>query len=733
MNKEIIKQVHPSLKLANSQIVWFDNVQKINRHGDYQSRILVISTPAVFLLVKRTFPSTLKVSRQIPLYDLKSITLTNQFLDIQGSKEHMVISHQRIIEIASTLSMVQSSIYGLYQLNASNQLKTAVQDVLIQFQSISSLCDRFISHCVDFNLQPIFDQVSEVCKTLTSDSSQYTFTPDFAASPLNAPLIESLILEPEFKTLILKDINFGTFFPHFSRLLKMCKSLNTLLFINTSFVDLSVIPSDFFEKEVESPLNTIAFTDCSFNNIKMKDLFYKLSRIRSMITSLRLDNCEMIPETVEAMFYSIFDSPAFKNIKSLSLNKMGLAEMIQLFTFQLLNCDWILKTQCFKSLKVRNTEVKAGFLLQYFTMFQTGLSELCLSGCNFCDPIPKPFISTFQQIEELDLSECRFTATSLISLFKSLTVCPPQIKYLDMHSIKISDSDVETFYSSMDQFKMNGVQTFIWDNNQVNTCYVSNFFAFLGNQTSLLDLSISNCFNANSDSAIICLSNYLPKANLQRFVMRGVGMFSFKSQFNSVLSSFLSNALIQSLDVYGHQIADDGIKIISELAHKESIIALIYGNTGVTSADVLIKCLKDIKNSKIEFTQWPSDDVKRVITRVSLGNRDKVMKKVSKLKKKFEIKYNITTETDTKALPVKYFRQRTLSFAHINTKSSNSAVFNNIPTPSDYEIASKKEPEVRNMLIEAIGYSSVEAMSDPLVRYISLFNSETSIDKYLSN
>jgi len=715
MNKEQFLSLHPILKASNSRVIWFESVNKIGRRGDVKSCYLLVSTPAIFVIVKRTFPSGMKVRKIIPLCELKSVTLTTDYIAFEGMKRQLVVSHEKINELAAIVVLMKNLIYGHTNFHASTHLKLVVQEIQVDFRTFSPISDRFISNCMTIDVSPLIDQINEVCRTLESDHKKMVFSPAVAASNLIGALISTLISDHEFKSLIIKDMNFATFFPHFSNLLKNSSSLESVVFYGTNFSDLSKIPIGFFEKESHAPLQSLSFIKCSMPNSNFRDLIIDISKMSSRILSIHLDDCSMIPFNLEAFFYSIFDSNSFRHIEKISLNLMEPANLVQLLSIQLMNCDWVLKHKSLHTLKITNSKIEADAILQGITIFETGLTHLCLSNTMFMQPIIEGTISSFQQLQIVDLSSSFFTPESLISFFRTIEKCPPQIHTINLNTIKMNDEQFKSLYGTMKSIRLVGIQSLIWDYNNVRPDSYENFCSFLLNQPDLIDLSISSVILNAENLNLSKLANVVEKLPLQRFVMKGNGQYSFGSEYQIILRSFLKKGTIRDLDIGGQMIADEGLVVMKDLI-KLPLSTVFIHNTGCTNADILIQFLKLCRDSQVTTIHWPISDIKRVITKVGIQFRDQKLQKFSKLRKQLEQK--LLDKEGEKEIPNRITRVRSGSISN-TTLQQTPITESRLSVQINMEEATEREPQINEWLKECLGTNDSQNRDDPVVTLLN--------------
>jgi hypothetical protein len=729
MDNAHILQLHPILRSEGVEVYWNDYVGKVNTRGDVQPRHLVITSVGFFLLTKRTFPSGYKISRIIPITRLKTVTLTTDFIALDSETETMVLKHDKINEIAALIITLQTSIMGTTVFKASTHLKLVVSDIVVSVTAKHPTISKFQSECLALNLHIRIDQVNSVCKTFESNSETYTFDPSIAASALMPAIASALKGYTSYRKIILKDLSFMTFFKHFGEILNESTSIKSIVFNRTTFIEKNLsVPTGFFEK-IQSPINDIQFWNCDLTNPKFKDLFYEIARIRTNIESLVIDACDMEKSSIEAIFYSLFDSTCFRSLSELVIIKGQMADTIQMFIVQLINSDWILKNKSLKKLVLQNTPLKLESLLNSLTMFETGLVELSLSGCTFKKALQGDKITTFQDLTSIDFSNITTTAAALISLFDCLSTANSQINSLDFTSMKMTETEKVKFYSQISKYKLGNIQTLVWDGNSIPNDLVSNFTDFLALQTNLIDLSISNCIQGDPVNAEY-LAKPISLLNLERFVMVGSENYSFRRELNPVIKELVSKSSFTSLDISGHKIGDEGLQYITKFVQNQCK-CIVFGKTCAVSVEALMDCLNEIVNSNIEYAVWPTNDIKGIIIKIPLGQRDKTIKEFARLKKEFSKKYESQEDdiqdTAQTSRPMKL--QRMSSLPLLSRKRSDSII--PLMDKCNFASLSYKEEKIKTLLTECFGAKSVQSINDPLVVCFNSYSLETSMERFV--
>ncbi|EAY12084.1 hypothetical protein TVAG_039320 [Trichomonas vaginalis G3] len=721
MSTEQLRAIHPVMNATNVQILWSGSVGKINTHGEIQNRTLVIASPAIFLLTKRTFPAGFRLSRVIPICRLDNIIYTKEYIELKSETEYFKIVHDDIAQIAAIIVALQVMQMGYASIHASTELKQEIKEQVVDVQSENPTIDRFVSECLALDIPLQVDQINSMCKTLSENGDSIIFTPTVAASTLMPALVSTLCGKTCFKSIILRDVSFMTFLPHLSGILKEATTITSLTFYKTSFIEANLgVPEGFFENDVRSPLNTLIFKHCDLTNVRLRKFFYDLAKLDSKITSIQIINCEFAQPVMEAFFYNIFDANCFRNLNSLVISNVNLPFTIQMFSVMLLNCDWIHKNKCLQELKITNCEVDIGDILSTCFICETGIEELCLSGMIFKLPIPVNSIQSFQQLKTLDISSLKTDEKSLSSFFTALGSIPSQIETIKANNLAIEPADAKLFYTNLSG-SVSNLQSLSWDGTYVPNECVPQFITWFCQQKNLIDLSLSDCI-PNKPSNTNEIARLFSSLNLERFVLVAEGNFAFGTEAVIMLDAMCQSQTVTSIDLTGHAFGDIGMKSLMKLITRENIpMKGIAFNGSNATTPVLMEALELITQEVKNYAVWPVRDVKKCITKVPLGSREKTIKAFDEIKTKFDKRFpqnndsNDNHANDLNSQPVA--RARCYSALPTILRHSTSEMIGTGYKMEcvDLESLAIKDTKISGMIKECCGPDSILNKADPIV------------------
>lgn len=727
MSIEQLRAVHPVMNAVNVKIFWSGPVGKINTHGETQNRYLLVASPAIFLLTKRSFPAGFKLSRVIPICRLDNIVFTKEYVELKSQNEYFKIVHENIAQITAIIVALQVLQMGYATIHSSTELKQLIKEQVVDVQSESPTMDRFISECLAMDIPLQIDQVNNMCRILSETSDSLTFTPTVAASTLIPALVNTLMRKTTFKSIILKDVSFMTFFPHLSGILKESTSINSITFYRTSFIEQNLgVPDDFFEKEVRSPITNLIFKHCDLTNLRLRKFFYDLAKFNiSKIKNIKIINCEFAQPVMEAFFYNLFDAECYRNLNSLTITKCNLPQTIQMFSIMLLNCDWVHKNKCLTSLSITNTDVDISDIVTACFLCETGIEELILSGSQFKIPLRVNSIQSFQKLKNLDISNIKTDGKSLSSFFKALSSIPSNIESIKANSLMIDPGDAKLFYNSLDG-TISNLQALSWDGTYVPNECVTQFMSWLCEQKNLVDLSLSDCI-PNKPSNTNEIARLFFSLNLERFVLVAEGNFAFGTESVIMLDAMCQSKSVTSIDLTGHAFGDVGMKSLIKILQRPNISmkCLAFNGSNVTTP-VLLEVLDCIICNVTQFAAWPIRDVKKCITKVPLGNREKTIKQFDEIKSRFDKRFPQETDKLSQFNSQEPVRTRTYSalptlLRHSHSEMMTAALRMEVV---DLESLAVKDTKISNMLKECCGNDANQAKYDPLV---VLYNSISEV------
>lgn len=737
-----ISGLHPVLKSSAARILWFGEVKKADRHLSTQSRNLAITNGGIFLFIKRSFPAGFKLSHFLPLFEITKLIINPDFLRIETPDDKLTIAHPNLIEIAITIYTELACLFKEPQIQASTQ---TLQDITTSTHDINSpsyIADRFLALSAPTLSIQLVDMLNEFYQTLSESSSSVTITPEMIASPLIIHLVNSIGLDKTLTTLNIKNISIGSFYPYLYKIISRNQKITSIVFERCSFggFQKSNKMQNVFSEQVFAPVTGLTFSGCDMTAADMRFFYSDISSYKGSIKTILIQNCKFDENSLSLFFNCLFNSRCFHQLHNFWFIKCDLPQLLQVYIIQLMGCDWILSKKSFRTLAVQRVNMELDFILPKVNLFETGLKTLDFRGCNFEKPIVPLGIPTFQQISTLDLSYCSFTKDSLESLFKTIEMASSRPTTLILDRLRISPAALHEFYLCISGFNIPNLEGFSWTSNPVDVADFGFFAHFLMQQKSLRDISISNIIQEDSDVYINLINQIVKELPLERFVIRGHGPSSFSDHFNQVLESIAMKRTIRGLDISGHAIKDEGLEILKKII-SSSIAEVSFDETFPAKKESLISTIELLLNSKVEFAEWPEEDIKHILLGVPIAQRAELNHQIQDLKKKFasrfEIKnrHEINDENRRRRSCSSISQMRKLKGIGLSdfgdrTSSTTSLMTNpNVNFSQLIDIIAYKEDDVNKLLSECTGVESLAPKDDVLVKSYNDLISMTSLSK----
>ena len=144
MDPELLPKVHPIFAIDSTKIFVNEVVQKVNTHGALQERFLIVTNSGIFLLVKRSFPKSVIVSRIIPFSQLLLIIVNENSMQFFCGGVTMILQHKKHVEISAIVFSVKNALFSEKPRPPKIQIAPLVQErfdsSLFVFESENFTC-----------------------------------------------------------------------------------------------------------------------------------------------------------------------------------------------------------------------------------------------------------------------------------------------------------------------------------------------------------------------------------------------------------------------------------------------------------------------------------------------------------------------------------------------------------------------------------------------------------------
>ena len=374
-------------------------------------------------------------------------------------------------------------------------------------------------------------------------------------------------------------------------------------------------------------------------------------------------------------------------------------------------------------------------------------------------------ITSFGNLEDIDLSSVEFTPNSLISFFKSFYIISNSQNHIpsqvSLNGLKLSDKDWVEFETTDQIGKINNLKMLSWCNNKMNGKQVEIFLQFLSNKLpDLSEIGLSFTIqNIDIDSSLPSLSNYFENHTIKKLDFRGGNNFVFGPKIEPILKSLITNGSIKMLDITGQRIGAKCYEYLIQMV-ENSLEELRFDNNSPCDTEIMKRILNSILKSKLNFADWPQKDIKESLSKVKLTSRSATITNIKELhntyKKKFVSPDSLTRNlsldlksssnlslnensnessnevNDISSGNVPFIRHRSASILKSKLKSDgNLKRVSNLTTTIDLQFLKNHPPVVESAIFECFGEEDLT--NEPLIDAYRFLESDISIDSFIKS
>lgn len=651
IDRDFLSSLSPLFRLDDVKIYWCDQVNKVGQTNSLSPRILIIASPGIFLIRKKSFAFQSRIITSISFFDLVSLYVAGDCASFSSRTNQIRVKHQNMTDVAFLAFFIRQMQFptDILPLNVTLANKNKETFNAPPYQPESLFLDRLLSCIHHFNimvtntmLQSASEFFPESSNNLnnpkplvSSNSAQtlpqnlnsiqfatksdpvfsksliqeeisrvYTFTNDIIDSPLLEQLIMSLAYEQNVDTLKFKSLKLSSILPKCGHLIRSNRFVQTVCLIDVDINGSENVLSQMFSKPHGFKPMKWVFDSCDLSHKSFNVFFDAISKNGKNITHLQFIDCFFSNEsTFPMLLQSIFFNDGLHALQHLIIdncvsNDQGIEghcyiQNLLEHVSEILCCSWAMESKCFHQLSV----TKSGsddcslFLTQALTI-GSGLEYINLSQNNFVSALT---INGFCELKFLGLKNCILSMNflqSFVQLFKE--------KKLIVHSIDLSgmkkflnNDEFTLFLQSLQNVEIDELETLLFDNNLMNSNQTFLFVNFLKCQKKLTNLSI-NCSISikESPNGFLSFINYLSSKSksddpLTTLSIRGNKSMEFS--FDRLLKPLLKgiSASIQNLDISNQKAGVECLEVLSPLITKGQINELIFDGSNVKSFEFL--------------------------------------------------------------------------------------------------------------------------------------------------
>jgi len=737
---DLLIPTHPLFKVSANRVFWYDQVQKLNTHGSLQTRYMAIATPGVFLFDKKTFPKSLVLSRVIPFSELILLRVDATSVQFFAPKVTMIIQHPKHVEIAAIVFSIKQALFEEKprppKFDIDQSIIGLFESSAFVFESKNLIGDRFLSLCLSIPSTSIVpDQVNDILEQCQQSDHSAHFNPEILSSPLIVPYATAVAYDKEINTIRLRKVSFVSFYQCFVTMLQHNSSIQKVDFQNVSFVGTPIFSN--CDKKILFAANEFRFEDCELSSPDFLNFLEFFSQYSNPVVILQFIRCGFSEITLNSVFQNVLTSQCFLSLADLSFSEVKLSNQFELNLMRLFGSSFMLEQKHLKLLTARSCGLHIDTLFQHVFTFDNCLKVLCLSGNTINNSSDLITLKDFQQVEELDLSDCYFIGSSLVTILQSIACAKNSPSRLVLDCLKVDEAGWFELYSGIGSLVIPHLNTISWKRNLMKANQVKAFGQFLANQVELIDIRLSHSISSiDSDQSVQYLTSALEKLPIERLVLCGSNVGSTVINIIPILGVLSKTRTIKSLDISGQTLRSEGFSILTDMITSGSIEELRFEGSNPTSLDELMDFLERISNSNLKASSWPEQDIRALMLKVTLVARADYARRVDVLKKQFFSKlgeavpdydYDIQQRIRRESVRVAHPRASS-SFSTPVPKESLSALSKKMDT----DILSEREDELSVLLRECLGINQEEPIREPLVLILQSIEDEISIESFLS-
>lgn len=787
IDSDFLNSLNPIFRLDCVKIYWMENVLKVGQTNNLRPRLLIVASPGIFLIHKKTFPFQSKIISSISYIDLISLYIAGNCASFSSRHTQIRVKHSNIANVAFLAFFIRQMQFPTdilpINLSFSNEID---QNKIFSSQSSyhpeSLFRDRLLSCIMHFNLMVTNTSLNAAKAFFPQNSFQnnhhsnsntliknnhskihrvYTLRNDILLSPFIDAIILSLAYEQDIDTLKFKDAQLSKILPKCQSIIRYNRFIQTVCFVNSDFEKCELSFSQMLDKVHSFKPTKWVFDLCDLSKPSFLHFFDSLSKIGKPITHLHFFNCTFSNDSAfPQIFQSIFFNDCFTSIESFIMDNCKSTQgeyldAILLNISQIFCCSWAMERKCFHHISVidSGSEDCSGFLNQALSL-DVGLDRINLNKNCFLSPIS---ISTTKKISELSflsLRNCRVTNKFLESMFLAMSNGCLIVHILDISSLRfLDDSGLSTFLEFLQTIECHELKTLFFDNNSMNANQSVHFVNFLKKQKKLSEISINGSIGIKeSPNGILGLIQYLTqRSNEGELTTLSIqGDDSIDHSFGMLLKPLLKgiSPTIQNLDITNQKVGQDGLKLIIPLIEKGQLTEIHFDGSNIQSFDFLVHfCKLVLASDKLTLATFPENDFNHIITLLISDKQNEIENTIDFLKHEFINRFHLNTANlSTILLERSASSSFTLirSTASINgTEERKNTILKNISSPkticrheSFYLVPESNESimmmkgEIEELYTECIDIE--ETGNEPLLGLVNALENEFSLSNLLS-
>ena len=634
MERTSLISVHPVFALPSTKIFVNENVEKINTHGNEQTRVLIVTNTGLFLLQQHSFPRSTFLSRTIPFSELVLIMIDEEKMQFYCGGVTMNLKHPKHVEIAAIVYMCKLALFGEKPRPIKLQIVPSVQARFdaseFVYETDTILGDRFVSLCLNCLPAKKFkiDKIKELRDILKKSESNVTISASIVASAFVDPYSTAIALDSDTKVVTFSDVSMCSISNSVFLLVNYNSTLTQIIFNNVAFVGKIERQKRVFKAKLD-PIE-ITFNGCDLTSEDFIAFFDAIGNSGRMIKSLIFSSSSFKEQTLIQVFKTIIKAPDLTVLETLSISNVShLSHPLELSLSELFRSKFIHLANHLHRFEIANCNICVDQILPILFKNDNSIEHLDLSGNQFLQFQEFEKITTLQNLITLNIANCKMTGRSLLALFSIISSTSSMLTKLKADKLDLDDIEWDIFYSKMSQFPTKLVSLSWLYNDFTKPIQASSFATFLKKQTKLKELSIS-CSDATAET-IVALGSGIQDTKIKRLTIKGDKMP--KASINSILMTLHSPTYIELENQGG---GDSCLELLSVFVSSGSLKELHIDGIEPSSLKSILDFCQSLLKSGVQKATWPEKDVRSLIQKAPMKERVNLLVKAENAKTQFE-------------------------------------------------------------------------------------------------
>ncbi|EAY08677.1 hypothetical protein TVAG_079350 [Trichomonas vaginalis G3] len=609
------EDVVDQLKNEENKTVLMGWIDKVNRHNIGQSRFIILTNYELFLYQKEKFKNVVQEKLHINWFDVKSIDVSKDpiltikygepneeedqnkyMLRLKGDLLHSILEKLDAIFLGGFTEEERPEItydptiprkdVNKNQLLLRMQLQLWKIGFQLSYEAKKAIFDFFSASPDMFKL----DQIIHIVDFLPQFLSSLSFKPSI--TKIIVPNATKLHINIDGKERLADPIEvIGSF-------LKTNKFVTSLTFEGKMPVTFRNFVNDYCQTP-SLPITELIFKNCEFQ-VSQKDDFSRMISYHPVET-LHIISC--LAENVVIPFFSIFSSPGFEQIKTLTIDGSYGVDIENLMG-SLGNVEELSMVDC-------NIELSE-FFVSLSKLRECKLQRLTLNSNKNVQIIPDGVVIP-NNLLNIRLSNIAWEEDSFIKLFSLLAESSTAM--YDFSKARMSKASWERFFMTVSRKKSNQLKEFIWSENPIHV----SLFKFLLKCPVLQTLVINGCLTDEPQDKEnrLYLKDMIKKSKtLQVLSIRGTPRKHLgKVGIATILSAIAESQNLRRLGIRKHHVGPVLLHFLAEClsTNKSLQFAAIDGND-ILDLSAYTEFFDEIRSKHRKFViEWPEEEMRDIL------------------------------------------------------------------------------------------------------------------------